>query len=95
MFIILGCIQKQKLHGKPLYLPFVDFRKASYFVNRTLLFFKIIKSGIHGRVINVLRNMFSKTKARVKINDFLHQWFEDTCGINQGGPMSLEKCSMT
>jgi hypothetical protein len=88
MFIILGCIQKQQLQGKPLYLAFVDFRKAFNFVNRTLLFFKIIKSGIHGRVINVLRNMYSKTKARVKINEFLYQWIEDTCGTNQGGPMS-------
>jgi hypothetical protein len=88
VFVVLACIQKQLSRGKPLYIAFVDFRKAFNFINRTLLFYKLIKSGLHGRVINTLRNMYSKIKARLKIKKKLYQWIVDLCGTNQGGPLS-------
>jgi hypothetical protein len=88
MLILLGCIQKQLLLGKCLYVAFVDFRKAFNYINRKILFYKIIKSGKLGRTINLLRNMFNKTRARVKINGSFYDWITDLCGTNQGGPVS-------
>jgi hypothetical protein len=88
MLIVLGCIQKQLSFGKSLYVAFIDFRKAFNYINRKLLFYKIIKSGKFGRTINLLRSMYSKTKARVKINGSFYDWIIDMCGTNQGGPVS-------
>jgi hypothetical protein len=88
MLILLGCIQKQLLLGKPLYIAFVDFKKAFNYINRKLLFYKIIKAGRLGKTINLLRNMFEKIKARVKVNGSFYEWIEDKCGTNQGGPVS-------
>ena len=66
----------------------VDFRKAFNFVNHSILFCKLIKSGFVGRAINLLRDMYSKIKARIKVGNRLFQWIYDECGTNQGGPMS-------
>jgi hypothetical protein len=88
MFVLLTCIQKQLATGNSLYVAFVDFKKAFNYVNRKLLFYKIIKSGIHGRTINVLIDMYTKTKSAVKINGKVQGWIHDHFGTNQGGPMS-------
>jgi hypothetical protein len=88
MFILLGCIQKQLLTGNKLYVAFVDFKKAFNMVNRDILFMKLIKSGLHGKVVKVLRSMYKQTKARAKINGVLYNWIHDYVGMNQGGPNS-------
>ena len=65
LFIIKGLIQRQLLMGKSLVLCFIDFSKAFDLVNRDILFFKIMKSGWYGRVIDTLRNLYKKTSFRV------------------------------
>jgi exonuclease III len=88
MLTLLGCIQKQTQLGKCLYIAFVDFKKAFNYINRKLLFYKIIKAGKFGKTIDLLRNMYTKIRARVKINGSFFDWIEDKCGTNQGGPLS-------
>ena len=61
MFILNGLIQRQLLLGQNLYICFVDFSKAFDLVNRNIMFYKIMKMGWHGRVIDTLRNLYSKT----------------------------------
>ena len=71
-----------------IYVAFVDCKKAFNFVDRTVLFYKRIKSGFTGRTINALRDMYSKIKAKVKIGHLLYEWIYDKSGTNQGGPLS-------
>ena len=73
------------LLGQPLYICFVDFSKAFDLVNRDILFYKIMKGGWKGNVIDTLRNLYSKTKFRVKHCGFLSKAFENNIGVNQGG----------
>ena len=88
MLILTSCIQKQLFLGKNLYIAMVDFKKAFNFVNHSVLFYKILKSGWSGRCIRLLINMYSKIKAKVKINNLLYSWIKDWSGSNQGGPLS-------
>jgi len=53
-----------------------------------MLFYKLLKSGIHGRMFKLLQNMYSKIRARVKVNCNLYECIFDECGTNQGGPLS-------
>ena len=39
-------------------------------------------------MIQLLHNMYSKIKAQVKVKNRLYCWITDTCGTNQGGPLS-------
>ena len=74
--------------GKPLYLCMVDFSKAFDLVNRNILFFKLINLGVHGKVIDTLRNLYRKTYFRVKYHGLLSPPTLDTHGVNQGGNTS-------
>ena len=88
ILILLGSIQSQLAKRKNLYVCFVDFSRAFDLINRSILFYKLIKSGYHGRVIDTLRNMYSKTKARVKLGTLLSPIIENSMGVNQGGILS-------
>ena len=71
LFILNGLIQRQLTLGKSLFVCFVDFSKAFYKVNRSKLLYKLLKFGWSSRVIDTLRNLYSKTKFRVKRNGML------------------------
>ena len=88
MLILTGCIQSQLNKGKNMFVAFVDFKKAFNYVNHKMLFYKLIKQGIRGRFLNILKSMYNKLKAVLKINQSLYDWILDKCGTNQGGPLS-------
>ena len=88
ILILLGCIQKQLLFNKKLFVAFVDFRKAFNFVNKNILFYKLFQQGFTGRMFRLLKDMYCKVKARIKFKHLLYDWVIDNCGTNQGGPLS-------
>ena len=88
IFILQGLIERQMTLGQPLYLCMVDFSKAFDLVNRNILFFKLIKSGIHGKVVDALRSLYRKTYFRLNHHGLLSPPTRDTHGVNQGGNTS-------
>ena len=88
IFILNGLIKKQLLLGKRLYVCFVDFSKAFDRVNRAILFYKLMKGGWSGRLIDTLRDLYKKTHCRLKIDGELSDFIYDTIGVNQGGNAS-------
>ena len=84
IFILLGLIQRQLFLGKSLYLCMVDFSKAFDLVNRHILFYKLMKQGYHGRVIDTLRSLYRKTYFKVKCHGMLITPILDQRGVNQG-----------
>ena len=84
IFILLGLIQRQLFLGKSLYLCMVDFSKAFDLVNRHILFYKLMKQGYHGRVIDTLRSLNRKTYFKVKCDGMLSTPILDQLGVNQG-----------
>ena len=55
MFILNSCIQKQRALKKPIYIAFIDFKKAFDLVNRDLLFEKLASKGKSGKTIKLIR----------------------------------------
>ena len=88
IFIILGLVQRQLSLGLILILILVDFSKAFDRINRAILFYKIKKSGLRGRVIDTLINLYSKTCYRVKHQGKLSDIIKEDIGVNQGGNTS-------
>ena len=86
LFILNGLIEKQLLMGKKLYACFIDFSKAFDLINRTILFYKLIKkNGWKGKVIDTFRSLYRKTHFRVKRNGKLSPPLLSNIGVNQGG----------
>ena len=85
IFILKGLVQRQLCIGSSLVVCFVDFSKAFDFINRHILFYKIMKGGWHGPVINTLRNLYDELSFRVKSNRRISSKIFSKLGVNQGG----------
>ena len=88
IFILKGLIERQLALGKKVIVCYVDFSKAFDRVNRNILFYKINKSGLTGRVIDTLRNLYGKTSYRLKHSGKLSDIIDENIGVNQGGNTS-------
>ena len=88
MCVLLGAIQRSKFLRKPLYVAFVDFRRAFDTVNRNMLFYKLFTKKIDGKLVRLLHDMYKKTKAKIYVNGYLSDFLYDTLGVNQGGANS-------
>lgn len=64
IFVLPGLITHLINQEKRLFYAFVDFSKA--FVNRDNLWYKHIKLGERGNILNVIKNMYKRVRSRVK-----------------------------
>ena len=88
IFILTSLIQRQLSLGKSLYVCFVDFSKAFDLVNRAVLFYKLINSGWSGRLLDTVRDFYSKTSFRFKFQGEVSPNIPNNIGVNQGGNAS-------
>ena len=70
--------------GGRFYCIFVDFSSAFDRLPHNLLWYKLINIGIHGKMLSVLRAMYSNLKSCVKTNDGLSEYFSCCKGTRQG-----------
>ena len=73
---------------KKLYCTFVDFRKAYDSIQRAYLWEKILNMGISGKVLNIIKDMYDKTKLCVKHLNSYSQYFVSNLGLLQGENLS-------
>ena len=67
-------------NNQSLYCAFVDFTKAFAFVVRDILWFKLIRLGVRGKMLNIIKSIYSRVKSRVKHDKTLSEPF--TCDIH-------------
>ena len=75
------CTTKNK---KPLFLCFIDFRKAFDKVDNELLWRKISNYGAGGKFLNIIKSMYEKVKSCVRSKNGLTNFFSYTRGVRQG-----------
>ena len=66
MFVLLGAIQRIKFLRKPLYVAFVDFRRAFDTVNRNMMFYQLFTKKIDGKLDRLLHDMYSLRRPKLK-----------------------------
>ena len=86
--ILQGIVERQLILNQNVFVIFVDFKKAFDMINRNILFYKVNKMGLHGRLIDTLYNLYRKTSFRVKLNGKYSDQIEEFIGVNQGGNAS-------
>ena len=65
IFVLHGLINHMVNNGTKLFCAFIDFSKAFDYVCRDNLWFKMIKLGLRGKVLNIIRSMYDGVKSRV------------------------------
>ena len=76
------------LGKKKLFACFVDFKKAFDSVWHRGLFSKVADLGIFGNSLDLIKNIYKKTKCAVKIKNHTTKFFNYTKGVRQGCPLS-------
>ena len=88
------CIQKYLGKKEYMYACFIDYQKAFDTVCREALLYKLYNLGINGRFFECLKNMYSNSKAKIKLLNKVSDTIDVLIGTEQGHPMSPElfKC---
>ena len=73
---------------KPLYMAFIDYQKAFDTIWRAGLWHKLLKQGISGKFLNVIKNMYDKSKAQVFLYGEKSNSFPAETGVKQGEILS-------
>ena len=58
------------------------------FVVRDILWFKLIRLGVRGRMLNIIKSIYSCVKSRVKHDNTLSELFTCNIGVRQGECLS-------
>ena len=77
--------------GKRIFVAFLDVSKAFDRVFIEGLFYQLRKIGIKGKTWRLLYGCYKGFLCRVRICDRYSEWYEMSCGIHQGGYLSLIK----
>ena len=69
---------------KRLYCLFIDYEKAFDRVQRAFLWQKLLDSGVDGRILNVIKDMYRKAKSCVKTGNVCSDHFHCYSGVRRG-----------
>ena len=67
-----------------VFAVFMDYKKAFDRVRHDGLFSVLQQYGVPWKLINIIRDLYSKAKSCIRVNNNLTDWFETTIGVTQG-----------
>jgi hypothetical protein len=88
MFVMAHLISKHKYINKPLYVCYVDFRKAFDMVRREEVLSRGSQLGIHGAFLRALEKWLLNSMLSVSVNGVQGEPFATHRGTKQGGRLS-------
>ena len=88
IYSLLTLVQKALFKKKRLYCCFVDYKQAFDSVTRLNLWLKLSRVGITGKLLSVLKSMYSTVKVCVKVDGFYSEQFTSSVGLMQGEVLS-------
>lgn len=88
IFVLQHVIESYDAVKAPVYAAFVDFRKAYDQVDRDVLWTVLHGLGVHGKMLESLKNMYQHVRMHVRLDGVLGEGFEAGLGVKQGDPLS-------
>ena len=88
IFILHGLISHCINNNEKLFAAFVDFQKAFDYIVHDILWFKLVEIGVPGKMLNVIKSIYSNLKSRVKFDNRVSSDFTCCLGVRQGECLS-------
>ena len=79
------------LDANKVFVAYFDVTKAFDSVWIDGLFYQLHKKGVCGKIWRLLYTKYQNSRCRVRVNGEYSAWYPMTCGIHQGGFLSLLK----
>ena len=73
---------------KRLYCAFIDYKKAFDLIDRKYMWLKMIKAGVNGKVLNVVKSLYNHAKSCISSNGKMSDFFTCNVGVRQGENLS-------
>ena len=71
-----------------LYCAFSDFTKAFDYVARAVIGYKLLKIGVRGEMLDIIKSIYQNVKSQIKKNNNLSSSFTCNIGVRQGEGLS-------
>ena len=84
IFVLNSLIERQLRNNGRLFTCCVDFCKAYDYVDRNALWYKLIQSGIDGKLLSVIRSMYKEVKLAVRHLNTVSEFYDSEIGLFQG-----------
>ena len=84
MFISTSLIERHLQNKKKFYCAFIDLKRAFDSVYRRGLWYKLIKNGVDGKLLSLLRSMYKEVKCCVRHLKTLSDFFDCETGLMKG-----------
>jgi hypothetical protein len=88
IFSLHFLIEKIRSEKKKLFCSFIDFSAAFDSIWRAGLWCKLLKLGITGKILTVIKKMYDDIKSCVSLNGKTSAFFSSGCGVRQGENLS-------
>ena len=88
IFVIQALIEYLRVRKLKLYCDFIDFTKAFDNVWRVSLWGKLLSYNISGKILTIIKNMYSDIKSCVSLNGDCSTFFYCKNGLRQGKNLS-------
>ena len=69
-------------------------QKAFDYVISDIVWYKLIKLGIGGKILNIIMSMYKRVKSKVKLHNVVSEGFECMLGVRQGECLSPFRFAM-
>ena len=66
IFVLHGLISHILNQGKRIFCVFIDFTEAFDYIVSDNLWYKLIKVGLRGKILNIFKSMYTSVKSRIK-----------------------------
>ena len=88
IFLLQGIVELFINRKKKLFTAFIDYAKAFDTVSREALWHKLLTCGINGKILDVIRSLFTNIKSCVYMNGTKSEYFASLKGVRQGENLS-------
>ena len=88
IFTVQQIIVKRKEHNLPLFLLFIEYKKAYDNINRDKLW-EMMNNNIPNYLLNTIKRIYRNMKVRIKFNDGISEPIHINKGVIQGCGLSL------
>ena len=87
-FVLYSIVSFYLAQNRRFFVTFIDYEKAFDRVNHSILWQKLAAIDVNGNVLRVIRNLYEKTKACVRVNGVYTNVFDCGIGVRQGDSLS-------
>ena len=88
IFVLKSIIDIYLRNKKRLYCAFIDYKKAFDLIDRSSLWYKMLKMGLRGKLFTVIKNIYESAKSCVAVRGEMSEFFTCNTGVRQGENLS-------